>query len=109
MRRIDQLVGRDAGKVAHASPVSGQQWGGDVKSARMECAREIAQRLRRVAAAVQQQYCRCIGPLEHKSLAPDNDTVGAKDTPRHREARQVAEVFCSPRSRRDDDGCYNRE
>ena len=109
MRRIDQLVSRDTGEIAHAPPMSRQQWGGDVKSARMECAREIAQRLRRIAAAVQQQDRRRVRPVEHEPFAADDDSVGTKHPSRHREPRQVVHVLRAPHERRDSRDAYDSQ
>ena len=69
----------------------------------MQSIREIAKRLRGIARAVEQQNRRRIGPLEHKTISADDDSIGAEVPAARGQFHESPKVNRAPHAKRDDE------
>jgi hypothetical protein len=67
-----------------------------MKASRVELVREIAKRLRRVAAAMEKEHGRRAGPLELEPFTTDDDAIWPEASVSHRTRIHGAHVPRSP-------------
>src|SRR5262249_40333454 len=78
-----QVIGRDSSELAKRSSVAGQERRSDMKASRVQLVRQIAKRLRCIAASMKKQHGRSARSHELEAFATDDDPVRSASTRSH--------------------------